>query len=135
MYWASTERSKISLDSNFVYRSGFCQASLLGCGSGWILFFLVLGAREVILGDDRHDAVHLVLVRDRAVLQAASPVHADFTVGGASQNDRRCLRELDNSLGSGNFFASLRVLVPLVELRSKRVALKVPDLDTTVVSN
>ena len=69
------------------------------------------------------------------MLQAASPVHADFTVGGTSQNDRRSLRELDNSLGSGNVFASLRVLVPLVKLRSKRVALKIPDLDATVVSN
>ena len=53
------------------------------------------------------------------MLEAASSVHADLTVGGTGQDDRRCLRELDNSLGSGDILVSLRVLVPLVELWGK----------------
>jgi len=109
------------------------KALCYSLGSGSILFFLFLvRGWEVFLSDGRHNAVHLIFIRDGAMLQPVGSVDANTAIDGTSQDNWGCLWELDDSLGRLDLL-TFWSLVPMVKLGTKRVSLEIPDFDSTIV--
>ena len=75
------------------------SASSASSLSGSLFLLVRLGGRgEVFLRDSGHETVHLLLIRDRPVLETVRAVHAHLTIDSAGQNDWRLSRELDDRL-------------------------------------
>ena len=115
-------------------------ASSSSLGSGLFLLVRLGGRGEVLLRNRGHKTVHLLLVRDRSMLETIRAVNAHLSVDSAGQNDWRLSRELDDSLWRVDpaiFVIRRRSGNPIVfgELWLQRVLLEIPNLDTTVISD
>lgn len=100
------------------------------------LLFVFVTGRKVVLLNCVNQPVDLVFVRNRTVFKPVGPVDAHATISSSGHKHRSRLGELDDGTRSAVFAVfSLGVGVEMAVPWVKRVAMQIPNFNTTVVGD